>query len=151
MTRVIDGKLVGVSGLEATYNALLSGEDGYLYARRNNYSNKGVDAIYYTDQLSRRIESQSRFDSRYGSSDDFAEELLSIATAAGLKSGVHGLVMEVDTGDLLAMAQVGGYDASDPTAMPIGFRMKSGMLYQLRRRLNIFRPISGTTSTSPMF
>jgi cell division protein FtsI/penicillin-binding protein 2 len=42
MTRVINGKLVGVSGLEAQYDALLSGEDGYLYARRNNYSNKGA-------------------------------------------------------------------------------------------------------------
>ncbi len=121
MTRVIDGKLVGVSGLEATYNALLSGEDGYLYARRNNYSNKGVTP--FTTPISYPVESSLNLVSTLDMEVQtiLQEELLSIATAAGLKSGVHGLVMEVDTGDLLAMAQVGGYDASDPTAMPIGF------------------------------
>ncbi len=121
MTRVIDGKLVGVSGLESAYNSLLSGEDGYLYARRNNYSNRGVTP--FSTPISYPVESSLNLVSTLDMEIQtiLQEELLSIATAAGLKKGVHGLVMEVDTGDLLAMAQVGGYDAAHPTAMPIGF------------------------------
>ncbi|HHW93614.1 MAG TPA: hypothetical protein GX734_03875 [Clostridiaceae bacterium] len=124
MTRVIDGKLVGVSGLEAKYNALLSGADGYLYARRNNYSNKGVTP--FSTPISYPVESSLNLVSTLDMEVQtiLQEELLSIATAAGLKNGVHGLVMEVDTGDILAMAQVGGYDAAQPAAMPLGFTSK---------------------------
>ncbi len=121
MTRVIDGKLVGVSGLEAQYNALLSGEDGYLYARRNNYSNRGVApfgmSISYPPESSLNLVTTLDMEIQM----ILQEELMSIATAAGLRHGVHGLVMEVDTCDVLAMAQVGGYDAARPAAMPLGF------------------------------
>lgn len=121
MTRVIDGKLVGVSGLEAQYNALLSGEDGYSYAKRNNYSNKGTTpfstSINYPLEPSLNLVSTLDMEIQL----ILQEELLSIATAAGLRHGVHGIVMEVDTGDVLAMAQVCGYDAANPTAMPLGF------------------------------
>lgn len=121
MTRVINGKLVGVSGLEAQYDALLSGEDGYLYARRNNYSNKG--ATPFSTSISYPLEPSLNLVSTLDMEIQMIlqEELLSIATAAGLRHGVHGIVMEVDTGNVLAMAQVGGYDAARPTAMPIGF------------------------------
>ncbi|HNZ63801.1 MAG TPA: penicillin-binding protein 2, partial [Bacillota bacterium] len=120
MTRNEGGKLVGVSGLEAQYNALLSGEDGYLFARRNNYSSKGVipfstpisypakDSLHLVSTLDMEIQTILQ------------EELLSVASSAGLNRGVHGLVMEVGTGDVLAMGQVGGYDAANPSALPIG-------------------------------
>ncbi len=121
MTQVEDGKLVGVSGLEAQYNKLLSGEDGYLFAKRNNYSSKGV--IPFSTPISYPVESSRNLVSTLdmGIQTILQEELLSIATAAGLTRGVHGLVMEVGTGDVLAMGQVGGYDAANLTAMPIGF------------------------------
>lgn len=121
MTKIINGKLVGTSGLEAQYNALLSGEDGYLYARRNNYSNKGVTP--FGTSISYPLESSLNLVSTLDMEIQtiLQEELLSIATAGGLRNGVHGIVMEVDTGDVLAMAQVGGYDAANPMAMPIGF------------------------------
>ena len=42
MTRQEDGRLTGVSGLEAQYDELLSGHAGYTYARHNNYGSRGI-------------------------------------------------------------------------------------------------------------
>ena len=134
MTRNEGGKLVGVSGLEAQYNALLSGEDGYLFARRNNYSSKGVipfstpisypakDSLHLVSTLDMEIQTILQ------------EELLSVASSAGLNRGVHGLVMEVGTGDVLAMGQVGGYDAANPSALLIGMIRENGISCSDRRQ-----------------
>lgn len=121
MTQLVDGKLIGVSGLEASYDALLSGEPGYTFAKRNNYTTKGV--IPFSSPVSRPVEKShhlvSTLDLEFQSI--LQEELLTAASAAGLTRGVNGLVMEVKTGNVVAMAQLAPFDASDPTALPLGF------------------------------
>ena len=125
LTRNQEGKISGVSGLEAAYNDLLSGEAGYLYAKRNNYTTKGVTPF------SKPVERPAEGSRNLVTTLDMEvmailqEELQSAGAAAGLISAVNGLVMEVKTGDVLAMGQLAAYDASDPTGLPLGFTAES--------------------------
>ncbi|HHU08267.1 MAG TPA: penicillin-binding protein 2, partial [Clostridiaceae bacterium] len=119
-TRFEDNKLSGVLGLEAYYNSKLNGEPGYSYARRDNYSNHGtVPFSIPTDQkavdgsdmhLFLNIEMQ----------EALQQELEQIAGVAGLSSGVCGLVMDVNTGGILAMGQIPTMKSQNPFAMPGG-------------------------------
>lgn len=120
MTRMDEGVIVGVSGLEATYDKLLAGQPGYVFGRSNNYATRGMIPFGHP------IELPAKQSTHLVSTIDFEiqtilqEELLSIASAAGLARDVHGIVMDVHTGDILAMGQVATYAADDPTARPIG-------------------------------
>ena len=49
------------------------------------------------------------------------EELLSMAAAAGLRTGVQGIVLDVHSGDVLAMEQISSFELDDPAALPLGF------------------------------
>ena len=126
LTRVSDdGRIMGVSGLEATYDSLLSGQAGYSYEKRNNYTTKGV--IPFSQSVSSPpVESRNLVSTLdLEAMQILQEELASVGAAAGLTAGVHGLVMEAKTGDILAMGQLASYDAADPAAMPLGFSPQS--------------------------
>lgn len=119
-TRFEDNKLKGVLGLEAYYNSKLNGEPGYSYARRDNYSNHGtVPFSIPTDQepvdgsdmyLYLNLEMQ----------EALQDELEQIAGVAGLSSGVSGLVMDVNTGGILAMGQIPTMKSQSPFDLPGG-------------------------------
>ncbi len=120
LTRVEEGRIIGVSGLERTYDSLLAGESGFVYAKRNNYTTRGEIPF------SERVENAGKKGHHLIAAIDaevssiLQEELLSVAAAAGLITGVHGLVMEVKTGNVIAMGQVSTFDAEHPTAVPLG-------------------------------
>lgn len=116
-----DGRLVGVSGLEGAYDDLLSGQAGYTYERRNNYTTRGT--IPFTQTVSSPVERGRHLVSTLDMEvmTILQEELRSVAAAAGLIQGVHGLVMEVKTGQVLAMGQLATFDGADPTGRPLGF------------------------------
>ena len=44
-----------------------------------------------------------------------------MAAAAGLRSGVQGIVLDVVSGDVLAMEQISSFQLDDPGALPLGF------------------------------
>lgn len=120
-----DGQLVGVSGLEASYDSLLSGQEGYSFEKRNNYTTKGV--IPFSQSVSQASKASLNLVSTLDleAMNILQEELYALGAAAGLTSGVHGLVMEVKTGNVLAMGQLAAYDAADPAAMPLGFTQET--------------------------
>lgn len=134
LTRMEDGKVTGVSGLEAAYDDLLSGKSGYTFAKRNNYSTQGL--IPFSEPVSRPAEKGYDLVSTLDIEvmTILQEELASIAAAAGLIEGVHGLVMEVKTGNILAMGQISSFDASDPTAVPIGFTVEDWSLFSAEEK-----------------
>ncbi len=121
LTKMEGGRIRGVSGLEAAYDQLLSGEPGYRFAKRNNYTTRGVTPF------SRSVDSPGEKGRNLVTSLDMEimailqEELLSVAAAAGLIADVNGLVMDVTTGDVLAMSQLAPFDLSSPDAVPVGF------------------------------
>ena len=125
LTKADDGRIRGVSGLEAAYDSLMSGEAGHTFAKRNNYTTRGVTPF------SRTVNSPAQESLNLVTTLDMEvmsilqEELMSVAAAAGLISGVNGLVMDVKTGDVLAMAQLAPFDLSRPDALPLGFTQES--------------------------
>lgn len=120
LINIRDGQIVATSGLEFAYNSLLSGETGMVYAKRNNYATRGV--IPYSEPIEnpglKGRHLISTLDTE--ASAILKEELLSVATAAGLIKGVHGLIMEVKTGHIIAMEQVPSFDAESPADIPLG-------------------------------
>ncbi len=122
LTRVNeDGSLVGTSGLEGAYDELLSGQVGYTYERRNNYTTRGT--IPFTQSVTSPVEKGRHLVSTLDmeAMNILQEELSSVAAAAGLTQGVHGLIMEVKTGQVLAMGQLASFDGANPTGRPLGF------------------------------
>ena len=116
-----NGKLSGVSGLEAQYNELLSGHAGYTYARHNNYGSRGI--VPYSSTVSRPIQESQHLVTSLDLEIEriLRSELLSMAAAAGLRSGVQGIVLDVVSGDVLAMEQISSFQLDDPGALPLGF------------------------------
>ncbi|MGI6617485.1 MAG: penicillin-binding transpeptidase domain-containing protein [Saccharofermentanales bacterium] len=121
MTRQEDGRLTGVSGLEAQYNELLSGHAGYTYARHNNYGSRGI--VPFSETVSRPIKESQHLVTSLDLEVEriLREELLSMAAAAGLRTGVQGIVLDVHSGDVLAMEQISSFELDDPAALPLGF------------------------------
>ncbi len=125
LTKTDGGRIKGVSGLEATYNDLLTGQAGHSFAKQNNYTTRGITPF------SRPVVSPAEKSRHLVTTLDMEvqavlqEELMSVAAAAGLIAGVNGLVMDVKTGDILAMAQMAPFDLSRPDAVPLGFSQAS--------------------------
>lgn len=121
MTIQEDGRLTGVSGLEAQYDELLSGHAGYTYARHNNYGSRGI--VPFSATVSRPIKESQHLVTSLDLEVEriLREELLSMAAAAGLRAGVQGIVLDVHSGDVLAMEQISSFELDDPAALPLGF------------------------------
>ena len=120
MTRAESDGLEGVSGLEASYEDLLSGSTTYIYQKRNNYANQG--AVPFSSIIKQEGDSSHTIHTTIDNSVQsiLHEELLSIAAATGSINGVSGIVMDVYTGNILAMDQIPSYRADDPTGLPLG-------------------------------
>lgn len=120
MTRVEAEGLEGVSGLEASYEDLLSGSTTYVYQKRNNYMTRG--AVPFSSSIKQEGSASqtlySTIDS--GIQSILHEELLSVAAATGTINGISGIVMDLYTGDILGMDQIPSYRSDDPTGLPLG-------------------------------
>ncbi|MDD2426478.1 MAG: penicillin-binding transpeptidase domain-containing protein [Eubacteriales bacterium] len=120
MTRAEAEGLIGVSGLEASYDDLLTGSTTYIYQKRNNYLTQG--AVPFSSSIKQEGSSSQTLYSTIDSSIQsiLHEELLSIAAATGSINGVSGIIMDLYTGDILAMDQIPSYRSDHPTALPLG-------------------------------
>ena len=124
MTRTEAEGLEGVSGLEASYNDLLSGSATYIYQKRNNYLTQG--AVPFSSSIKEQGSSSQTLYSTIDSSIQsiLHEELLSIAAATGSVKGISGIIMDLYTGDILAMDQIPSYHSDAPTGLPLGIEQE---------------------------
>ena len=102
----------GVTGVEASYNDYLSGVAGKLVTAKNA---KGSDMPFQYEQ---RIEAQDGY-SLVLTIDEVVQHFLekSVEEAAadcGARNRACGIVMNVNTGEILAMTVKGDYDPNDP-------------------------------------
>ena len=118
MTRTEAEGLEGVSGLEASYNDLLSGSATYIYQKRNNYLTQG--AVPFSSSIKEQGSSSQTLYSTIDSSIQsiLHEELLSIAAATGSVKGISGIIMDLYTCDILSIDQIPSYYSDDPTGLP---------------------------------
>ncbi|MEO1771919.1 penicillin-binding transpeptidase domain-containing protein [Candidatus Enterococcus ferrettii] len=97
-----DGKIVGSSGLEKTYEQVLAGTDGKIEYNKNaqgsplpgtvKETQKVADGTDVTTTLSEPLQMQ-------------LEQLLTTADASAQAESLTGVLMNAKTGDILAMAQ----------------------------------------------
>lgn len=111
--------LNGLYGLEAYYNAVLSGEDGYRYSETDEITG-GV--LPYSDATSIAVSDGNNIVTNIDISiQRIAEEA---AKEAYEKydpiDGVCAIVMNPYTGAVYAMVSLPNYDCNDPYAMPFG-------------------------------
>lgn len=101
----------GLSGLESYYNSLLTGVDGRVIAARSNNS------------LAQDVDYKSVYDAQQGTSlvlsiDETIQRYLENALTSCYKTSncksCYGIVMDVDTGAILAMSTKSGFDANEP-------------------------------------
>ena len=114
--------LNGLYGLEAYYNDILSGEDGYRYSETDEITG-GV--LPYSDATSIAVSDGNNIVTNIDISiQRIAEEA---AKEAYEKydpiDGVCAIVMNPYTGAVYAMVSLPNYDCNDPYAMPFGTNM----------------------------
>ncbi len=124
-SRFENKKLYGVLGLESYYDETLSGKAGYSYARRDNYRNHGtVPFSIPTDQAAvNGSDLYLHLDLKM--QEALQHELEQLAGLSGLSSGVSGIIMDVNSGAILAMGQIPTMQSLNPTAIPGGIDKKS--------------------------
>ena len=103
----------GLYGLEAKYNAMLEGTSGLTLSAKNG---AGKDLLYQYEQY---------YDAKNGNNlvltldaniQDYLEKgLEQMADKFDAKHGATGIVMDVNTGGILAMASYPSYDLNNPS------------------------------------
>ena len=112
--------LVGVTGIESSYNDILSGQAGYRFLETDNY---GSGALPYSVPL----EVQARNGSNVVLNIDtqiqaIAEEVMGYYTKQyNTGDGSLAIIVRPDTGAIVAMAGSNVYDLNDPSAAPDGY------------------------------
>ena len=111
--------LNGLYGLEAYYNAVLSGDDGYRYSETDEITG-GV--LPYSDATSIAVSDGNSIVTNIDISiQRIAEEAAKEAyDKFDPIDGVCAIVMNPDTGAIYAMVSIPNYDLNDPYARPYG-------------------------------
>lgn len=105
----------GLYGLELAYNELLSGTDGKYIGAKDSYGNEmvydyesyipAIDGYNVTTTIDVYIQAE------------LEEQLKATYIESGGKKRATGIVMDVDTGAVLAMAVYPSYDLNDPRTL----------------------------------
>ena len=112
-----DGILVGQLGIEAQYNSVLTGKEGYTYVEVDNYTSgalpysapttieaeDGNNVVLNVDQNIQQI------------AENACEEVYDVYNVI---EGVTAIVMNPYTGAVLGMASYPDFDPNNPTAQP---------------------------------
>lgn len=106
---------VGLYGLEYQYNEYLSGVDGYYIKARDSYGNEmPFDYASYIEA----VDGYNLHTTIDSSVQNFLEEQLEQTVSDhAAQNRACGIVMNVKTGAILAMATSGGFNLNDPWAM----------------------------------
>ena len=102
----------GVYGLESQYDEMLAGTDGYYVTARDSYGNempyeyKSYISAQNGGNLVTTIDTYIQ--------SVLEEQLLATVEECGAQNRACGIVVDVETGAILAMATVPGFDLNDP-------------------------------------
>lgn len=105
-----DGK--GIYGLEAFYNEDLSGTNGYYLTARDSFGNRmpqEYDTYIPAENGSNITTTIDSYIQRA-----LEEQLIATVNESGAQNRACGIVVNVKTGAILAMATVPGFDLNDP-------------------------------------
>ena len=101
----------GSEGLEAYYNKYLEGESGRVLSARGNY---GTEMPYAFEQYFEATPGCSVVSTIDATVQGFLEKNIQAAIDRyDVQHGGFGIVMDVNTGEILAMATLGGYDPNN--------------------------------------
>ncbi len=117
---VNDGEaLKGVYGLEAYYNSVLSGSDGYRYSEVDS-SNDGV-LPYSAATMEDEVDGRNLVLNIDVNIQRIAEDACRNAyNTYNPRGGVCAIVMDPNTGAILAMVSMPDFDLNDPYGVPYG-------------------------------
>ena len=102
----------GLSGIEAKYNSTLSGSDGLIVTARDGH---GDEMLFKYEQYYDAQDGDSVVLTIDNSIQYFLEKNLESAVSDfDVLDGAYGLVMDVNTGEILAMATLGSFDPNNP-------------------------------------
>ncbi len=102
----------GIYGLEAQYDEILAGSDGYYVTARDSYGNEmpyeyeSYIPAQNGGNLTTTIDAYIQ--------NALEEQLLATVAECGAQNRACGIVVDVETGAILAMATVPGFDLNDP-------------------------------------
>lgn len=104
----------GLEGLEAKYESVLAGTPGRIVTAQNGIGDEMPTTMEYTKVVD-AVDGYSLVTTIDSTVQMYAEKFLAeaVATTGTLNRGV-AIVMEVDTGAILAMATKGDYNPNDP-------------------------------------
>lgn len=101
----------GLDGIEAAYDDVLTGHSGKIVSAKGNY---GTEMLYHYETY---------YDAENGNDvvltiDQTVQQMLEkhmqeAITQYDVQNGAFGVVMDVDTGEILAMATLGSYDPNN--------------------------------------
>lgn len=111
--------LNGVYGLEAYYNDILSGTDGYRYSEVDAASDGALP--YSTPTIEEPVDGENLVLNMDVNIQRIAEEACRTAYETyAPRQGVSAIVMNPYTGAILAMVSLPDYDLNEPYAVPYG-------------------------------
>ena len=104
----------GLYGLEARYNDVLDGETGLVVSTKDP---TGSDMLYGYEQYYKAQNGSDIVLTLDATVQYYVEKALSEMVASTEAQGATGIVMDVETGAVLAMASSPTYDLNDPSAV----------------------------------
>ena len=114
------GILAGRLGIEYQLNDVLSGRSGFSYGARDNYLNSGILPFSESTELPTDDGNHVVLTLDYEIQKNLQDHVKNAVDALSAKDGGLGLVLNVKTGEVLAMASYPYFASSDPTAKPEG-------------------------------
>lgn len=107
----------GLEGLEAKYNEVLAGKAGRVITTRNGWGDAFPNDIQYETTID-AIEGKSVYLTVDINIQKIVENYLDVAVAeTGAANRASAIVMDVRTGEVLAMATKGDYDPNNPRVL----------------------------------
>ena len=104
----------GLYGLEARYNDVLDGETGLVVSTKDP---TGSDMLYGYEQYNKAQNGSDIVLTLDATVQYYVEKALSEMVTSTEAQGATGIVMDVETGAVLAMASSPTYDLNDPSAV----------------------------------
>ena len=102
---------VGQEGLEAYYDSMLQGTAGKVVTSKGNY---GSEMLYTYEKYYDAADGDSLVLTIDATAQSYLEKNLQRAIDKyGILNGAFGIVMDVNTGDIVAMATMGSYDPNN--------------------------------------